>query len=719
MAQGSSSGLGQLSAKAQQTLGLPEGFKVYTPFPFGGLNTQDSPLAIEDKEFPWIENFIRLGNGNLRSAWDVGEAVYAATGGLTIVYFSFYTIATLYSGIAPYVAIFLSDGSAIQINLINLQQTTIAGPGTFYKPTGFVPYARQWGTQYLLICNRNTQNDFWAWDGALLYTAGTAAPNGVNLLSGGANYSTVPTYTVYGGYGSGIVLNVLVANGQVVGCIIENPGSGYQVGDEVQVSFTGGGSDNGAIITSYLMSTAVGAVNMSAYGSGYTSATVTFTGGGGTGAAGTAILNKGVRSVAVSNGGNGYTYAYVTFSGGGGYGASAVAEISGGVVTGIVVTQPGYSYTSAPTATISGDGTGAVAGSATVAFSEIVGVDITSFGTAYTTCPTVTFSGPGTWAEGTVLLKPTGVGGVTTVNGGSGFTTVPLMQFIGGGGADATGIVVLNPTTVASIEVNAGGNGYTSPTVTIVGGGGTGATATAVLDNNQIAGMILTNPGSGYTGQPIVEIADPTGAGAGATALLAPTEIDYVSIQSAGQYYTSPPSAQIEPGGNNQASATITLMPYGVSGSAMEEFLSRLWIVDPATSPFQTIPPGGQYQFSAQEILSISPRRTAEGTRSTQTHSLTRNMSMCDSRAVIFTFSVMGRSALCLMYQHPVRRRQRTTTTRTSIRRRGYCSGTPCRILVGRPSLGTTRGFSASTAARRPRFPIRLTGFSAVLCSRR
>ena len=386
----------------------------------------------------------------------------------------------------------------------------------------------------------------------LLYTAGTAAPNGVNLLSGGANYSTVPTYTVYGGYGSGIVLNVLVANGQVVGCMIENPGSGYQVGDEVQVSFTGGGSDNGAIITSYLMSTAVGAVNMSAYGSGYTSATVTFTGGGGTGAAGTAILNNGVRSVAVSNGGNGYTYAYVTFSGGGGYGASAVAEISGGVVTGIVVTQPGYSYTSAPTATISGDGDRR---SRRLGYRRIQRDRRRRYYELWHCLhdlPDCNLLRPRNWGGGNSSFEADGVGGVTTVNGGSGFTTVPLMQFIGGGGADATGIVVLNPTTVASIEVNAGGNGYTSPTVTIVGGGGTGATATAVLDNNQIAGMILTNPGSGYTGQPIVEIADPTGAGAGATALLAPTEINYVSIQSAGQdYYLPFPSAQIEPGGNN------------------------------------------------------------------------------------------------------------------------------------------------------------------------
>ena len=40
-------------------------------------------------------------------------------------------------------------------------------------------------------------------------------------------------------------------------------------------------------------------------------------------------------------------------------------------------------------------------------------------------------------------------------------------------------------------------------------------------------------------------------------------------------------------------------MPYGVSGSAMETYLSRVWIVDPAVQPYSTTPPGNLWSFSA------------------------------------------------------------------------------------------------------------------------
>ncbi len=66
-------------------------------------------------------------------------------------------------------------------------------------------------------------------------------------------------------------------------------------------------------------------------GSGYTSApTVSFSGGGGTGAAGTAILDGDkVTRIDITNSGSGFTSApTVSFSGGGGTGAAAAAAIA-------------------------------------------------------------------------------------------------------------------------------------------------------------------------------------------------------------------------------------------------------------------------------------------------------------------------------------------------------------------------------------------------------
>lgn len=57
--------------------------------------------------------------------------------------------------------------------------------------------------------------------------------------------------------------------------------------------------------------------------------------------------------------GSGYTHATVSLTGGGGSGFAATANIVGGAVTSITITNPGTGFTSIPTVVITGDGTGA------------------------------------------------------------------------------------------------------------------------------------------------------------------------------------------------------------------------------------------------------------------------------------------------------------------------------------------------------------------------
>ena len=74
-----------------------------------------------------------------------------------------------------------------------------------------------------------------------------------------------------------------------------------------------------------------------------------------------------VAGVQMTAGGSGYTGApSVSFTGGGGSGAAGTAVIAGGAVTGVVITNPGIGYTSAPTVTFTGGtgGDGAAAGTA-------------------------------------------------------------------------------------------------------------------------------------------------------------------------------------------------------------------------------------------------------------------------------------------------------------------------------------------------------------------
>ncbi|MBH2008258.1 MAG: hypothetical protein I8H71_01025 [Xanthomonadaceae bacterium] len=76
-------------------------------------------------------------------------------------------------------------------------------------------------------------------------------------------------------------------------------------------------------------------------------------------------LNAGgsVSAINITAGGTGYSTApTVAITGGGGTGATATAQVSGGVVTGVTITNPGSGYTTNPTVAFTGgSGTGAAA----------------------------------------------------------------------------------------------------------------------------------------------------------------------------------------------------------------------------------------------------------------------------------------------------------------------------------------------------------------------
>lgn len=596
-----------LSAKAQESLGMIPGSQFFSPFPFSGMNVQSSSIAMDDKEFRLLRNFFRIGDGKLRTAWDIGSALYMAAAGKTIIHFYAFNI-----GPTNYFAIFLNDGTGYQVDATTGAVITIsATPGLFYlASSGFVPATGQWGTLYLLISNRNTPNDYWIWDGISLFQAGTFAPGLVTITDNGANYTSAPTVTAFGGHGSGATFTATVNAGGVIQIVMNTPGSGYEVGDVPQLAFSGGGSDTSAELVAVLSSGAVAAANITAAGTSYTSApTIAFSGGGGTGAAATATISGGVSSITLGSAGTGYTSPpTVTLTGGGGGGATATAAVSGGNITGFTVTNPGSGYTSAPTVVIGGPGTGG-AGTAVVN-KGVTGIIITSPGSGYTSAPAIAFSGGGgTGATATALLTSSGVASVNVVNGGSGFFATPLITFEGGGGSGATGTVLLTGTSLSGINVTAGGSGYfNTPTVTIAPPtSGTTATAVANINNGSVVSFTVTDAGSGYDAVPAVTVTptalDTTAAGAGGQAVLVPTSIASVIVSSSGNGYTDAPAVVITPGANNSAYATLTLMPFGISGSSLETFQSRVWIADPADPTINSMPQGGNFAVSAPGSL--------------------------------------------------------------------------------------------------------------------
>lgn len=294
----------ELSTKAQSALGLPDGFKLFTPYPFSGMNVSSGRPNVEDSEFYWRENFVRIGNGNLRTVWDVGNTLYVAPPGLSIIHFFSYNLTS-----SNYFVVFLSDGSAVQVQYPNPVPLQIGGPGTFWGgDVNALPACAQSGAQYLIITNNINANAYWIWDGSILYGAGGIGPV-VTITNTGSNYSSPPTVEFFGGSGSGATAVASVANGMVVSVMITNPGTGYLVTDSVQILFTGGGSDTAPQLTPVIVDGVITSVTVTDGGSGFgtTAPALTVVGGLGFGAALNATVSGGaIDNVTVADGGGGY-----------------------------------------------------------------------------------------------------------------------------------------------------------------------------------------------------------------------------------------------------------------------------------------------------------------------------------------------------------------------------------------------------------------------------
>ena len=517
--------------REQKHFGIAPGFHQFSPYPFGGIDQQSSRTGMGDTSFFWLENYISIGKGKLRTLWDISPSLYTAPAGVTIVSFFFYNINT-----TDYSIVFLSDGTAVQLNItnwVNGTSTTVSSswvtqiPNTFYKG-GQLPACVQWGSQYLIICNNNTINDYWVWDGAILYSAGSLAPK-VTVTNGGTTYNSPPTVTAFGGFGTGATFAAVLTGENVTSVNMTNPGTGYLPTDTIQLAFSGGGATNSAILTPVLTPTSISSASVVAGGIGYSNT------------------------------------PSATITGGGGSGALATVYATGGVVKTITITAAGSGYTSNPIITISDPtGTGAIA---------------------------------------QVFLTPTTLASITITNGGSGFTSTPLLTISGGGGSGAIATASLSSNAVSDITALVGGTGYTTvPGVTFSGGGGSGAIATATISGGAVTGIQIIFGGSGYTSPPSIALTGSSGSGASAIAVLTGSgaltaQITSVNVTNVGSNYTSLPEVIVQSGLNNSAAAIVTLMPFGISGSAIETYLQRVWISYPEKNG--TLFTGGVFNVSA------------------------------------------------------------------------------------------------------------------------
>ncbi len=276
----------------------------------------------------------------------------------------------------------------------------------------------------------------------------------------GLSALTMPDVSVtINGDGSGATATATVgAGGAITSVNITNPGSNYT---NATVSFSGAGA--GAAATAVVTSTnTVVAIDVTNSGMDYIQPTVTISGGGATTQA-TATAYGGVYSLDLTHGGSGYTLPTVDFDypdGEGGIQAKGhvVWDNITGVITGVIIDNPGSGYSKAPNVVIR-DGT---------LFNPL---NRRQFNAAQE-------------ARQESFLNPSG----------GQLQNRQIINVLD----DAT---VTSTIDVQTIVLDTYGAGYTSvPTVSITDSVGSGhmATATATIDVGAVTAINLTNPGSGY-----------------------------------------------------------------------------------------------------------------------------------------------------------------------------------------------------------------------------
>jgi len=276
----------------------------------------------------------------------------------------------------------------------------------------------------------------------------------------GLSALTMPDVVVtIDGDGTGATATATVgANGAITGITITNPGSNYTA---ASVSFTGAGAGAAAdaVVTS---SNTVVAINVTNPGMDYAQPAVAITGGGATTDA-TATAYGGVYSINLTHGGSGYTLPTVDFDypdGVGGVQAKGhvIWDTVTGMITGVVIDNPGSGYSRAP---------------------KVVIRD----GTLSNPLNRRQFNAAQEARQESILDPQEGQ-----------LQTLPRVNVLD----DA---IVTSTIDVQSIVLETYGAGYTSiPTVTISDtlGSGSMATADAVIDVGAVTAINITNPGSGY-----------------------------------------------------------------------------------------------------------------------------------------------------------------------------------------------------------------------------
>lgn len=162
--------------------------KFFTVSKVGGINTQAPRESIKDDQFSWLENMQPISDGNWRTLYAEGTAIF--TTAKTIIY-----MFCAVMGGSTHALLFYSDGTADDVNLISpFTVTNISStPNLFYPGSATfgtsLPMVAQFNRFGVVIIASNAADNYFAWDGVTFYDPGDASPSWLN----GGTSTTMPT----------------------------------------------------------------------------------------------------------------------------------------------------------------------------------------------------------------------------------------------------------------------------------------------------------------------------------------------------------------------------------------------------------------------------------------------------------------------------------------------------------------------------------------------
>jgi ribosomal protein S9 len=600
----------------------------------GGSRYGSSPTVEFSPPFGAASSFVANNNLNLGQiiynfdSWDYYEVV---TPGQTSTIPPTHRFGTVLNGTTAlkYIGTRIT-GSVTSTNPQNIISVTVTSGGSAYTSPPTV-----------------TVSDPTGQDAVLQAVIGTSTIQSITKQSGGANYVS-PIVEFIGGGGTGAAATAAVdVNGSITTLYITNHGSGYTTAPQIAISDPSG---TGAQFTAVLSGSPVNSVEIISGGTGYTSPSVSFSGGGGAAAAATAevetgvidsiTMNGSVREVVVVNSGSGYLYPpNVNFSGGGGLYAVAKSKIYADKVISTYITNAGENYTSVPSVTF-GDlweqGMEVYTNEQYSLYTNLY--TVVTAGVFGSTKPThtdgETYITSDEWIANTSVYSV--VGSDEDINEPDRPKTLyyedRLYQIMNDGttGNDApthtdgdviNGDVVLRYLGIPASLVRAGtvaqgfavlryGAGYnTTPTATFVDVTGAGAEASfltskseakisAITDNGQIVYLVVEDPGVGYTKAALTV----SGNGVGA-ALTADLSLGSISSQQANNEILTPAgtidSIAVVSGGYSYGVANITIEGDGTGAQAEA-------VIDPVTNAITKInilKRGQDYTYANVKII--------------------------------------------------------------------------------------------------------------------